>query len=49
MTPKVTETLGSMIRIDLYERIDLDEELIFSERGQHAGLDVNGNLADIVC
>jgi hypothetical protein len=47
MTPKVSETLGSTIRLKLYKKSSSDE-LIFDETGRHAGLDVNGNLAEII-
>lgn len=48
MTPKVSETLGSKIALKLYKKSSTTEKLIFDETGHHAGLDVNGNLDEII-
>ena len=47
MTPKVSETLGSTIKLELYEKTSRGEKLVFSDTGRHAGLDVNGALEEI--
>ncbi len=47
MTPKVSETLGSTIKLTVHDKQNNDK-VIFSETGKHAGLDVNGNLKKII-
>ncbi len=46
MTPKVSETLGSTIKLSLYDK--REQTVVFSETGTHAGLDVNGKLEEII-
>lgn len=48
MTPKVHETLGSNIELELYQKSGRRRELVLSDWGKHAGLDVNGRLEEII-
>lgn len=48
MSPKVSESLGSRIRLHLYRRHHNGFEPILSDVGTNAGLDVNGNLPEIM-
>lgn len=47
MTPKVSETLGSAIELELYRKQGRDRELLIADKGRNAGLDVNGRLEEI--
>ncbi len=48
MSPKVSETLGSTIQLVLSKRTDNGFETVISDVGKNAGLDVNGNLPEII-
>ncbi len=48
MLQRVSETLSSQVKIDLYHVNKNENHLIFSGEGSPAGLDVNGKLEEIV-
>ncbi len=46
MLKRVSESLNSEVEIRFYDR--MTQQLLFSGKGKHAGLDVNGKLEEIV-
>jgi hypothetical protein len=48
MLKRVSETLSSEVKIDLYQVNKNEKDLIFTGTGNPAGLDVNGRLEEIV-
>jgi tocopherol cyclase len=48
MTPKVSETLGSSIELELYRKQGRGRGLLITDKGRNAGLDVNGRLEEII-
>ncbi len=48
MIQRVSETLKSQVKIELYQIYKNENRLIFSGNGNPAGLDVNGTLEEIV-
>ncbi|RPH94749.1 MAG: hypothetical protein EHM72_15400 [Calditrichaeota bacterium] len=49
MTPRVSESLGAKIEMELTSRRDDERELLIADTGRNAGLDVNGNIEEILC
>ncbi|HEX9972207.1 MAG TPA: tocopherol cyclase family protein [bacterium] len=48
MLTRISETLSSQVKIELFHRKKISNQLIFSGEGNPAGLDVNGMLKDII-
>jgi hypothetical protein len=48
MLTRISETLNSQVKIELFHRQKNSSQLIFSGEGNPAGLDVNGILKDII-
>jgi len=48
MLTRISETLSSQVKIELFHRQKNSSQLIFSGEGNPAGLDVNGILKDII-
>lgn len=48
MVTRISETLNSRVKIDLFRRAKDGFQLIFSGEGNPAGLDVNGRLSEII-